>query len=234
MFAACLADRAEAQTGPGPTPTAIPWPFGGHVPAVFANDGVIPLQFEPCQPLVKDASGTTVFIGFCLPVIQILHPGDVGVMYWPQVTTQGTPVAPGIYDVEGVLYDIGAAEAGLVPLGRPFLGATRSFFLTAPSQPNAPYVLAASASANVGVPLGCGRAFPIDFDALTLLSLSGAPFGNFIGTLNSIGETSTPSLAMPFLPSLVGLDLYFAFLTVNQTAPCGIGVISDALKTQVI
>lgn len=235
LATAVLAGRAQAQITPGPVPAPTPWPLGGSIPQIVANDGTTQLQYQPCQPVVHDANGNLVFIGFCLQVIQFLQPGDVGVMYWPQVFTTGGPVPPGVYDVGGVRYDVGATDAALVPLGRPFIGATRSIFLTAPSQPNAPYVLAASGSSTFGVPLGCGRTFPLDFDALTLQSLTATNvFHDFIGTLDVAGQAYIPSISVPVQPSLAGLQFELAFLTVDMTAPCAVGVISDAVSTTIL
>lgn len=233
LFLGCLAGRAQAQIVQPPTP--IPWPLGAPIPAVTANDTSGILQYTPCQPVVTDAAGNLVFIGFCLQVIQLMQPGEVGVMHWPQTFSDGTPVPAGIYFVNGVPYDVGATDAALVPLGRPFIGAKRYIQLSAPSQPDAVHVLAASATANVGVPLGCGQTFPLDFDALLLQSIAPSTvFIDFIGTLDAFGNSYAPAIHVPAIPSLAGASLFLGFLTVDPISPCGVGVVSDAVKTSII
>lgn len=237
LFAAILlgslAGRAEAQIGPAPTP--IPWPLGAPIPSVTANDTSGILEYSPCQPIVTDANGNLVYIGFCLQVIQFLQPGDVGYMSWHQTYSDGTPVPPGIYNVGGILYDIGATDTALLPLGRPFVGATRHIQLSAPSQPDAVHVLAASVSAGFGIPLGCGQTFPLDFDALLLQSIAPSTiFLDFIGQLDAFGNTTAPAIHVPAIPSLSGSALYLGFMTFDPTAPCGIGVVSDAVQTTIV
>jgi|GEM_PF-2650162 len=237
LFAALLlgslAGRAHAQIGPAPTP--IPWPLGAPIPAVTANDTSGILQYTPCQPVVTDANGNTVFIGFCLFVIQFLQPGDAAFMSWPQTYSGGAPVPPGVCFVNGVPYDVGATDAALLPLGRPFVGAERHVQLSAPSQPDALYVLAASATATTGVPLGCGQSFPLDFDALLLQSIAPSNvFLDFIGQLDAFGNTYAPAIHVPAIPSLSGSPLFLGFMTFDPTAPCGVGVVSEAVKTVIV
>lgn len=87
----------------------------------------------------------------------------------------------------------------------------------------APYAVLASASGTVpGTPIGGGLVLPLNFDAVTQLSIlaPGAPFlpGSF-GTLGAAGR-ATPAVVLPndALPFLVGLRFDFAAIV---DAPAG-------------
>jgi len=102
-----------------------------------------------------------------------------------------------------------------------------NFALTAPNEAGKPYLCATS--------LGTGP-IPIDTrnvcltaDAVLFLSVSGlAPtvFSSYAGTLSATG-TGGASLNIPKVAALVGIDISTAFVTIDGTAPSGIGSISD-------
>ncbi|QDU83383.1 hypothetical protein Pla163_04820 [Planctomycetes bacterium Pla163] len=231
---ATVAPTAHAQIG-GPTPpTPIPWPLGCPIPSVVANDSAGILEYTPCHPIVADANGQLVFIGFCMQVLIFLPPGGVGVLSWNQTDNSGQQVPPGVYSVNGLLYDVGATDCALMPLGAPFAGARRAVHLCAPAHPDAFYVLAASGSISTGIPLGCGRTFPLDLDTLLLQSIApSAVFTDFIGQLDAFGTTSAPAMDVPAQPSLVGVSFHLAFMTLDPTAPCGVGAICDPVLTTI-
>jgi hypothetical protein len=222
--ALALAGTAHAQITP---PNPADWPLGGWIPSVIVNDGPTPFTFSPCTPWVTDQNGNIVTFGICLAVELLLAPGEVVTSYWSQTDEFGQQVAPGLYFVNGVPYAVGTTDAALLPLGSPRTGFERHVELSAPSQPNAPYVLAASASSLLGIDLGCSRTFPLDFDALLAASLTNTNvFKSFVGTLDANGRTSEPSIAVPANPALVGIAFELAFMTFDFSAPCGVGVVS--------
>jgi hypothetical protein len=219
-----LAGGAHAQVM---QPIPADWPLGGWVPSVLVNDGTTPIPYSPCTPWVTDQNGNIVSFGICAAVELLLAPGEVATSYWTQADEFGQQVVPGLYHVNGVPYSVGNTGAALLPLGPPRTGFERHLELSAPSQPNAPYVLAASASSLLGIDLGCSRTFPLDFDALLVASLTNTNvFKSFIGTLDANGRTSEPSIAVPANPALVGITFELAFMTFDFSAPCGVGVVS--------
>ena len=203
------------------------YPLGEPIPATFCNDSTEVLQFQPCGPLVTDVDGNLLFIPICPAVILLLEPGECYTAWWGQNLDLGQQAPPGVYFVNGVPYDIGAADAALVPLGPPRVGKARPYFLTAPGDPDRPFLLAASGSSSTGIGLGCGQTFPLDLDPILLASLSyPTVFVDFVSQLDAFGQSTAPTLALPAVPSLAGVGLDLAFFTVDPTAPCGIGAIS--------
>ncbi|MEZ5977775.1 MAG: hypothetical protein R3F34_06110 [Planctomycetota bacterium] len=224
-----FADPVEAQTSP------VPWPLGCPVPATVANDGTTVLGFTPCQPFVTDPNGTPLYIPFCTQVFILLAPGDVYTSYWNQNDGMGLQVPPGVYLVNGVPYDLGAANCALRPLGAPYVGATRHVELCAPGHGGEVYVLVASASTTTGIALGCGQVFPLDYDALMFQSLyNPAIFGNFVGTLDANGRTNAPAISVPAQPFLSGFTFQLGYITLDAQAPCGVGALCAPVATTVI
>jgi len=167
----------------------------------------------------------------CLPVSAVLQPGETMTTYWGQHGLSGQLVSPGTYFLNGQPFQIGATNFGIAPLGSPHPGSSRPLQLCAPNQPNAAYVMAASFSSTNGIALGCGRVLPLDEDLLLAASISGShTFPGFIGTLDNLGQTVAPQIVLPPLPSLVGIRFQLAAVTIDPTAPCGIGDISAAVS----
>jgi hypothetical protein len=227
---------ASAQAQGLSAASATPYPYGCPVPSVLANDTNGPLWYTPCPPNVTDAGGAPVFTPFCLQIAVLLEPGEVYVSYWGQNDDFGQPVPPGLYFVNGQPFDVQPTHAtGLVALGRPRLGLTRGFELCSPADAGRVYALAASSGTTVGIPLGCGLTFPLDFDALLLDSLTNpAVFPNFIGVLDAAGRTSDPRIVVPFLPSLAGIQFDVAFAVLDPNVPCGVTRVSDPLHLAVL
>jgi hypothetical protein len=211
-----------------------PWPLGAPVPATIANDTTAPIPFSPFTPTVT-AGGLVVYQGLTVGTVLLLPPGETYTGWWMQNDGLGAQVPPGVYDVGGQPFALGATAAGLAPLGAPHVGVARNVVLAAPSQPDAAYVLAAAFGSTTGIALGCGRTFPLDADALLGLSVSGSPlFANFVGTLGPTGTTTAPAVVLPSLPWLVGIAFELAFVTLDATAPCGIGAISGVARTTIV
>lgn len=219
------ADDNRAQS-----PTA--WPLGCLIPSTLENNGTTPLLYIPGTPTVTGSLGQIVKFGNSVGVELPLPPGETVTSYWDQTDGLGQPVPPGIYYVNGRPFDVGATNIALATLGSPHVGARRSIELCAPGQPNAPYVLAASFSSSVGLPLGCGRQFPLDGDALLVASLTNQSiFPDFLGALGADGRTSQPAIVLPATATLVGIPFDLAFVTADPLAACGIGLISAAVHT---
>jgi hypothetical protein len=221
---AALAPLAAAQSG------AV-YPVGCPVPFVLANDTDGDLWYTPCPPYVIDANGNEVFTPFCLQIAKLLPPGEVYVSYWNQQDNNGQQVAPGNYIVGGRKVEVSAsAETALTAHGSPRIGLSRAIELCSPQDPLAFYALAASGSSAVGIPLSCGLTFPLDFDALLLESISNPNvFPSFIGVLDQDGRTTDPRIAVPFQPSLVGIQFEVAFAVFDPNAACGVAHVSGTL-----
>jgi hypothetical protein len=96
-------------------------------------------------------------------------------------------------------------------------------------------VLAAAGSSNLGIDLGCGVTFPLDFDALLLQSITTPNvFPNFIGQFDGQGYSTAPAIAVPDVASLAGIQFDLAFAVLDQLAPCGVALVSHAVSTQII
>ena len=221
-----------AITAPAQTP--IPWPIGSPVPSTIENNGTTPFSYTFCTPTVTDANGQLVTWGICLFAELVLGPGETSTTHWNQTDMFGLPVAPGVYFVNGVPFDVGAASAALRPLGSPHTGTSRAIELASPADAGAPYLLAAAFSSSFGIPLGCGVHFPLDFDFLLVDSLGNPTvFPNFTGTLDAAGRTSAPAIVLPPLPILVGIAFDLAFVTIDPTTACGWGNTSGAVRVTI-
>lgn len=219
-IAASLLAVALASTGHAQNP--IPWPIGSPVPSTIQNNDTVPLPYSWCTPTVTDATGQIVVWGLCLAVELQLPPGETVTTWWDQRDQFGVAVAPGVYHVNGVPFDLGATAAALRPLGAPHPGASRSIALASPNDPNATYLLAAAFSSNFGIPLGCGVTFPLDFDWLLVDSLTNpVVFPGFVGALDADGRSTAPAIVLPPLPVLLGISFDLGFVTTGSATACG-------------
>jgi C1A family cysteine protease len=112
-------------------------------------------------------------------------------------------------------------------VGSPAIGGTVTLKLTATEDAGLPYVAASS--------LGTGpiaidtRSLGLSFDPLLLVSVLGqAPtvFKDYQGTIGA-NRRATAAAAIPALPSLVGITVYSAFVTLDPKAPSGVESISN-------
>jgi hypothetical protein len=92
-------------------------------------------------------------------------------------------------------------------------------------------VLGLSIGSTPGIPIDV-RTLPLNVDGLLLASLLVGPpvFQSFVGTLDALGETVGPAIALPAVPGLVGVAPFVAWLTLDPTAPSGIRTISRATR----
>jgi hypothetical protein len=116
--------------------------------------------------------------------------------------------------------------------GRASPGATLGFALArSPADAGLVHVLGLSIGSTPGIPIDV-RTLPLNVDGLLLASLLVGPpvFQSFVGTLDALGETVGPAIALPAVPGLVGVAPFVAWLTLDPTAPSGIRTISRATR----
>lgn len=204
-------------------------PVGCPIPHTIANDTDSVTFYTPCPPTVFDANGVPISFFACPQIAVELAPGATVTTYWPQTDANGQQVPEGLYFVEGVAYQItSTVDTALFPLGSPRVGETRAFSLCAPAHPNGLYLMAASGSSNLGVPLPCGVLFPLDFDNLVLQSLTNPnTFQSFVGQLDAQGRTADPRIAVAHDPALAGVSFVVAFAVLDPLAACPAVAVSD-------
>jgi hypothetical protein len=213
------------------------YPVGVRVPYPIANDSDLAFEVTPCPPWVTDEFFVPIqSFQLCSLWLLFLGPGGVYTEYWDQRNGANEQVAPGLYYMSGVPVVIDASLlTAITPLGRPFVGYTRSIELASPTTPNGLYVLAAAGSSSVGIDLGCGVTFPLDFDALLLQSVTTpSVFANFIGQFDAQGYSTAPSIAVPGVASLAGIQFDLAFAVLDPFAPCGVALVSQSVSTAII
>jgi len=95
------------------------------------------------------------------------------------------------------------------------IGTTIPITISAPSNPNKPYILAISLGM-AGIPLPGGLTLQLTPDAIFFASISPPYLGmiNSIGNLNSIGNALI-QLPIPYITSLNGLTVYIAFAVLD-------------------
>ncbi len=217
-------------------------PIGCPVSISISNDSNQGFWMGVCPWQVLKGS-TPVFSPICIQIAKLLSPGETFSTEWHQNDDFGNPVPPGKYTVRvflptGIQQDhlvqIGGTDAGMAALGIPKIGTTRNYQLCSPLDPNGFYLVLASGSNTTGIPT-CGGTVPLDADDILLTSVSDPTiFQNSFGNLDGNGRSDAMALAIPPLPSLVGLDLVFAFIVIDFTDPfCGIRRISAPLKLQI-
>ena len=96
-------------------------------------------------------------------------------------------------------------------------GGATSLELDVQGDEGAVYLMLLALGDDVGMELGDGRAIPVNLDPLLSFTLTPGNniLPNSIGFLSSAGEASSP-LQLPALPSVQGVDLYAAAVTLSQ------------------
>ncbi len=105
-------------------------------------------------------------------------------------------------------------------LGTPKIGTTVNIAIDSPGDGGLGYLMVASLGTYPGIPLAGGRLFPLGYDIVMMISLKPAYgiFVNFSGVLDGAGHTADPAFVIPNMPSIVGLELFAAAVTVNGSA----------------
>tara|TARA_R110002096_G_scaffold400674_1_gene597319 strand:- start:5061 stop:6935 length:1875 start_codon:yes stop_codon:yes gene_type:complete len=111
---------------------------------------------------------------------------------------------------------VDVVEPTLTAAGPAPLGGSATATLSVPGDEGLPYLMVLSFSATNGIPLGNGDVLPIDFDALTQITLN--PFNPIfvgsIGTLDGAG-LATATLNVPPVPLLAGLTVFVGAVTTD-------------------
>ncbi|HYC76579.1 MAG TPA: hypothetical protein VEI02_03025 [Planctomycetota bacterium] len=213
-------------------------PLGGTVWVSVANDTPNEVFLSsPCNYQVLDAGGLPVFAPvFCTGNVVQIPAGGVFSTTWSQVDNAFAQVPAGNYTVlvfhpggpTPVPIVVSATEdAGIAQLGTARIGTVRNLALVAPAHAGFAYVVAAAFSTTPGLG-SCAGVVPLAADALLTMSLTpgNGVFFNFTGVLDVTGGATTPAIAVPNLPALIGLSFPVAFVVVDPTAPCFLRSIS--------
>jgi len=177
-------------------------------------------------------AGPVVYQPFICPFILInVGPGAPATVQWPGTDNSGNPVSPGTYYLEIGYRD--QATSTLQPLAffpvrvvapgpstEPVLdttsptnmGTSLGLSINAPANANDFYVVMASLTTNVGLPLGPFGHLALDQDILFNLSFPNpdpALFTNFQGILDGNGQTTAPSMYLPVVPALQYSNIAF-------------------------
>jgi len=115
-----------------------------------------------------------------------------------------------------VVLDVALAPAGGIEVqGIPKPGKTLALHFAMPADPGAFYAAGASLSGTVPGFLFGGCTLPLNPDGVTWISLaSQPPFSGFSGFLDAAGHAAG-ALAIPDTPAVVGVELDFAFATLD-------------------
>lgn len=223
LATAYLADDAQVHT----LQAGLPNTLSAGLPASTFDDGSGP-TYDVDWPDVILATGVGQNAATCLRYGNGLPAGVQA-----QHQTTGARVVTFGFPLETILSD--AVRAQLVrqtlryllqdtmPLTGPeqaVIGQATAFQLRLPSEANMPYTCGLSLDYTPGITLPLGGLLPLDNDALLAASLTpGSPvFVDFAGTLDGGGQAA-PTLVVPNLPFLAGLDLYAAAFTLAPTQP---------------
>jgi hypothetical protein len=117
------------------------------------------------------------------------------------------------------------------------VGQVMSMQILSPANPNEIFLCAASfgLSGNAGIPLGGGRVIPIDVDVLTVLGLLNTyPFSGFVGQLDGAGVSIAPATALPNVPALAGVTLFYTMVIQHASAPQGIKLVGNRVHATIL
>ena len=123
--------------------------------------------------------------------------------------------------------------ANLAGTGTAQPGTTFNLFLTSANEPGLAYQLGSSFGQGP-IPIDT-RQIGLSPDALLFLSTGGflpSVFTNYGGFLDTAGKAPA-SIVIPNIPSLTGIHIYSAFLTLQASAPSGVSSISNTLDMQI-
>jgi hypothetical protein len=194
-------------------------------------------------------TGPIAFLSVVCPgVAPTVSPGSPYLRVWDQRNNAGFRVPAGEYYARFTYIDPNFAnpvnrwipvrldDATAPPLltlsaiGFPVTGTPYSMQIIDASNPGAPYVIAASFTTDTGWTVSPGVHIALDQDALWNLSYpiaNASLFTGFTGVLDATGSTTAPSIAVPNLPSLVGLPLAIQAVVIGT----GGAVLTNTIST---
>ncbi len=140
-------------------------------------------------------------------------------------------------DAAGSRFGIALTTATLARQGLPRIGTTFTLMFDVPADATLGFVLAAASSATPGTTLPDARVIPLVIEVAPgvvdpVFTISTTPgglgvFSGFQGLLSNQGR-ATATVNVPNLPSIVGLSIAFAGVTLSPGASLGIATISNA------
>jgi hypothetical protein len=239
IFLLCACAFAQVTSTVGPSPA----PVGGFIAVSIANDTATNVSLpSPCAFLVRDAVGTVYFDPAQCPPINVVVPaGTVWTLGWIAGVPPGNYLVdvfiPGQPITTTPLVIDASVEAAIAQRGPMKIGTTRSFLLDSPADPAFQYLMAASGPVVSGGIPTCAGVVQLEDDPLLQLSLGPNPFfSSFTGFLNPTGQGWSPTVNIPNEPSLVGVQVTFAFIVLdtNLMPGCTIRSISAPIQLTIV
>jgi hypothetical protein len=235
-----LASAAQAQVAAVVSPSA---PVGCPVIVAISNDTGAGVWTGACPFGVRTAAGVPVLSSVpCIGIVIEILPGATFATSWNQLDDFGVQVPPGSYIVDVLVPSVGlvpfpltiGGDAAVSLGGVPRIGTSRNLELCSPLDGGRGYLMAASLGTFPGIAT-CAGTVPLAIDRLLAFSLDPANpvFLGFQGTLDAAGRASSPALAIPSDPQLVGITVWLAFVAFDPVAACPITRISAALPVTV-
>jgi hypothetical protein len=120
-------------------------------------------------------------------------------------------------------------------VGIPKKGTTVNFELDSPDDGGLGYLMVASMGTYPPIALG-ERIFPLHYDFFILYSLNptNGVFYHFAGFLDGSGFSNAPTFIIPDLKLMVGMEFFFAALTLDPAYPDSVKNISAPLHVNVV
>ncbi len=134
---------------------------------------------------------------------------------------------PGSYDIHTARF------TGLVANGIASQSSVMSLRFSDPGSPMKPFIAAAALGDKPGIKFDT-RTFPLNPDALLLLTVGGYPgvLNGYVGMLDVNGQAAG-NINFTSLPGFQGFKFFNAFLVLDPNAPSGIATMSNALEVMV-
>ena len=202
-------------------------PFGLFIPGTSFADKIRigALNFPSPTPIAPGSGGGILAV----VVYDVLAPGPIH-LDLTSFTLLVDSSAMSIASARRDLLVTGMAQGDILSAtGVPNPGGSITLTTNLPGYPGA-VVTAAASSGNSGIPVPGFGVVPLTWDALVNAALADAPpYTNAINVVPFSGSVST-QIAIPPLPSLVGLRVYFASVAID---PSGI-IISNGLYGDVL
>ena len=143
----------------------------------------------------------------------------------------GSVFTPRVWN--GTIYYTPATSTDLAGSGTGKPGTTYTYFATSANEPGLAYQMGSSFG-NGPIPIDT-RSLGLSPDMLLFLSTGGllpTVFKNYGGFLDTAGK-ATATMDIPNIPSLIGIHIYTAYVTLQASAPSGVASISNTVDLQI-